>query len=59
MESVRLGLVGVGGMGGEHLEMEHGAVEEVRFTALCDVNEAALEEKGRHTTCPPSATTAR
>ncbi len=52
MEQVRLGLVGVGGMGGEHLKMEHGAVEGVRFTALCDVNEAALEEKGRQYDLP-------
>ena len=44
VEPVRLGLVGVGGMGASHLKMEHGLVEEVRFTALCDVNQQALDQ---------------
>ena len=45
MEPLRLGLVGVGGMGSSHLQAEHGPVQEVRFTALCDVNQALLGEK--------------
>ena len=45
MEPVRFGLVGVGGMGGSHLKESQGATGEARFTALCDVNRAALEEK--------------
>ena len=47
MEPVRLGLIGVGGMGAGHLEEEHGVVAEVRFTALCDVDAATLERRGR------------
>ena len=53
MEPLRLGLVGVGGMGGEHLKQEHGVVEDVRFIALCDVNAALVEEKGRQYNLPP------
>jgi predicted dehydrogenase len=45
MEPVRVGLVGVGGMGGSHLKATYGAIEEARFTALCDVNRAMLDEK--------------
>ena len=52
MEPVRLGLVGVGGMGASHLGMEHGVVEEVRFTALCDVNQRLLEQKSRELDLP-------
>lgn len=35
MEPVRLGVIGVGGMGADYLE-EPGIVAEIRFTALCD-----------------------
>lgn len=49
---VRIGLVGVGGMGAGHLEEEHGAVEEVRFTALCDVDKAALARQGQRYDLP-------
>src|SRR5918911_1835405 len=52
VEPVRLGLVGVGGMGASHLKMEHGVVEEVRFTALCDVNRRLLEQKTRELDLP-------
>src|SRR5437660_12936522 len=52
VEPVRLGLVGVGGMGASHLKMEHGLVEEVRFTALCDVNQQALDQKSRELDLP-------
>src|SRR5205823_6550199 len=47
-----LGLVGVGGMGTSHLKMEHGVVEEIRFTALCDVNRPLLEQKSRELDLP-------
>ena len=52
VEPVRLGLVGVGGMGASHLKMEHGVVEEVRFTALCDVNRPLLEQKSKELDLP-------
>jgi len=52
VEAVRLGLVGVGGMGGEHLDMAYDTVPEIRFTALCDVNQEALEQKGRQYNLP-------
>lgn len=52
VDPVRLGLVGVGGMGAGHLEEEHGVVDEVRFTALCDVNEAALARQGQRYNFP-------
>jgi predicted dehydrogenase len=52
VEPVRLGLVGVGGMGASHLKMEHGVVEEVHFTALCDVNRPLLEQKSRELDLP-------
>lgn len=52
MEPVRLGLIGVGGMGASHLQGALGKVDEVRFTALCDVNAALLEERCSQTGLP-------
>ncbi len=52
VDPVRIGLVGVGGMGAGHLEEEHGVVEEVRFTALCDVDKAALARQGQRYDLP-------
>lgn len=52
MEPLRLGLIGLGVMGASHLTMEHGVVEEVRFTALCDVNEVLLRAKSQELGLP-------
>ena len=43
MEPVRLGLVGLGGMGRSHLGKEN-ALEEVKFVGVADVVPAAVEE---------------
>lgn len=52
MEALRLGVVGVGGMGRSYLRQAHGAVEEACFTALCDTNAALLEEQGKQLRLP-------
>jgi predicted dehydrogenase len=43
MEPVKLGLIGLGGMGKSHLEREVG-LEEVRFTALADSRREVTDE---------------
>jgi len=43
MEPLKLGLVGLGGMGRSHLEKEVG-LEEVRFTGVADVVATAVDE---------------
>lgn len=47
MEPLRVGVVGVGGMGGQHVQQAHEAIDEVRLTALCDVNEDVLARQSR------------
>ena len=43
MEPVKLGLIGLGGMGRQHLEREMG-LEEVRFTAIADSRRDVTDE---------------
>ena len=45
MEPVKLGLIGLGGMGKSHLDKEVG-LEEVRFTAVADARREVADEVG-------------
>ncbi len=44
MEKVKIGIIGMGGMGTNHAEyLSAGEIEEAELTAVCDVREARLE----------------
>ncbi|MCF6175327.1 MAG: Gfo/Idh/MocA family oxidoreductase [Victivallaceae bacterium] len=47
MDTVRLGIIGMGGMGGYHAEqIQQGNVERCKLAAVCDSNKSALLEFG-------------
>ena len=45
MEEVRLGIIGVGGMGTEHARyLRLGEVDRCRLVAVCDIDEKRLKD---------------
>lgn len=45
MKKIRLGIIGIGKMGGEYVRMlSEGAVEEIELTAVCDIDEEKLQK---------------
>ncbi len=49
---LRLGLVGVGGMGASHLRDAGKVAPHARYTALCDINADAVKARGREAGLP-------
>ena len=49
MSKVRVGIIGIGNMGSKHaITIDNGAINEAELSAVCDVNEAALDWATKH-----------